>query len=51
MDELFALYEAGKIRPQISDHLPLTNAAEALRRIENREAQGKNVLTVDKRPS
>jgi NADPH2:quinone reductase len=51
MDELFALYEAGKIRPQISDHLPLTNAAEALRRIENREAKGKIVLTVDKRPS
>ena len=47
MDELFALYEAGKIRPQISEHMPLKDAAEALRQIENREAKGKIVLTLD----
>jgi NADPH2:quinone reductase len=47
MDELFALYEAGKIRPQISAVLPLEQAADALRLIESRRAKGKIVLTLD----
>ena len=47
MDELFALYEAGKIRPRISTVLPLEQAAEALRLIEERRATGKIVLTLD----
>ena len=46
MDELMALYEAGKIRPRISKAMPLEQAAEALRMIEGRQAQGKIVLTV-----
>jgi len=47
MDELFALYEAGQIRPQISQSMPLVDAAKALHLIENRTAKGKIVLTVD----
>lgn len=47
MRELIALYEAGKIRPRVSERLPLERAAEALERIETRAAKGKIVLTVD----
>jgi NADPH2:quinone reductase len=45
--ELIALYEAGKIRPRVSEVLPLAQAPEALQRIEARQAQGKIVLRVD----
>ena len=41
-----AFYEAGKIRPRISETLPIDQAANALRMIENREAKGKIVLAV-----
>ena len=44
--ELMAFYEAVKIRPRISETLPIDQAANALRMIENREAKGKIVLTV-----
>lgn len=44
--ELMALYEAGKIRPRISERLPLEEAAAALKRIESRAARGKIVLTL-----
>jgi NADPH2:quinone reductase len=47
MDELFALYQAGKIRPRISATFPLAQAARALDLIEARTAQGKIVLTLD----
>lgn len=47
MRDLIALYEAGKIRPRISEHFPLEEAATALRRIEDRAATGKIVLTID----
>ncbi len=47
MDELFALYEAGRIRPRISASFPLADAAKALTLIETRTAQGKIVLTLD----
>lgn len=47
MAELFALYSQGKIRPRISERFPMTEAAEALRRIENRTALGKIVLTTE----
>jgi len=47
MDELFAMYEAGQIRPRISASFPLDQAAEALRLIEDRKATGKIVLTVE----
>lgn len=46
MRELIALHAAGKIRPRISERLPLEAASEALHRIEAREATGKIVLTV-----
>jgi len=46
MRELMALYVAGRIRPRISELFALDNAADALRRIEAREAKGKIVLTV-----
>ncbi len=46
MEELMALYVAGRIKPRISELYALEDAADALRRIENREAKGKIVLTV-----
>ncbi len=42
--ELIRLYEAGQIRPRISERMPMEDAAGALRRIEAREAKGKIVL-------
>ena len=45
--ELFALYTDGKIRPRITAHYPLKDAAKALEDIENRRALGKIVLTTD----
>ena len=47
MEELFEFYAQGKIRPRISQSMPLVQAAEALRLIENRQATGKIVLTLD----
>lgn len=47
MAELIAFYQAGKVRPRISERLPLEQAAEALHRIESRAATGKIVLTLD----
>jgi NADPH:quinone reductase-like Zn-dependent oxidoreductase len=41
------LLEAGKIVPVIDRHYPLSDAAEALRYLEQRHAQGKIVLTVE----
>ncbi|MCP3972350.1 MAG: NADPH:quinone oxidoreductase family protein [Rhodobacteraceae bacterium] len=46
MRDLIALFEAGKVRPRISERMPLSEAPQALRRIEAREAKGKIVLTV-----
>lgn len=46
VQELFALYTQGKLRPRISARLPLADGAEALRMIENRSARGKIVLTL-----
>ncbi|MEL7488667.1 MAG: NADPH:quinone oxidoreductase family protein, partial [Pseudomonadota bacterium] len=45
--ELFQWYTEGKIKPRVTESFPLSEAAEALKRIENRAAQGKIVLTVD----
>ena len=44
--ELFALYEAGKIKPRVSAHFPLERGAEAIRHLADRKAQGKVVVTV-----
>jgi NADPH:quinone reductase-like Zn-dependent oxidoreductase len=40
------LLEAGKLVPVIDRRYPLSDAAEALRYLEERHAQGKIVLTV-----
>jgi len=45
--ELFELYAAGKIRPHISEHFPLSRAAEAITRLASRQALGKVVVTMD----
>lgn len=47
MQELFALYAKGQIKPRISARFALEDAAQALRLIEDRKAQGKIVLTMD----
>ena len=47
MAEIFALYEAGKIKPQITARYPLADAAKAISAIETRKAQGKMVITMD----
>jgi NADPH2:quinone reductase len=43
--QLEAWYSEGKLRPEISEVLPLSRAAEALTRISARQAKGKIVLT------
>ena len=45
--ELFALYEAGKIRPRISARYPLARGAEAIRELMDRKASGKIVIVMD----
>jgi NADPH2:quinone reductase len=47
VDELFRLYEAGKIRPRISASFPLARASEALTLLETRKAMGKIVLNIE----
>ena len=43
--ELFAFYEAGKIKPLVGGTLPLARWADALRQIQDRSARGRIVLT------
>ena len=43
-DELFSLFEAGKLRAPVDRSLPLSKFADALRRVERREVIGKIVL-------
>jgi NADPH2:quinone reductase len=47
-DELFGLFEAGKLRAPVDRSLPLAEFADALRSVEAREVIGKIVLTPDK---
>lgn len=42
--ELFALFDAGKLRPPVDARLPLAAFADALARVERREVIGKIVL-------
>ena len=42
--ELYALYGAGKLKPEITARYPLAHFAEALARFEARQVQGKIVL-------
>jgi len=44
-DQLFAWYEAGKLKPYVSKTYPLEQAAEALNALKQRKAVGKVVLT------
>ena len=44
-DQLFAWFEAGRLRPLVSRTLPLERAPDALRLLERREVVGKIVLT------
>ena len=46
--ELVGLYAAGKIRPHVSERFPLERGAEAIRRLADRGAQGKLVVTMDR---
>ena len=44
VQELFALYREGRIRPLVSAHYSLEQAAEALAALTTRRAQGKVVI-------
>jgi len=44
--ELFALYEAGEVKPHISERFPLEQSADAIRVLAERRAEGKVVVTV-----
>jgi len=43
--ELYGLYEAGKLKPHISERFPLDRFADALARFVERGVQGKMILT------
>ena len=45
--ELFAMYEAGEIKPVISEAYPLADAVTALRALAGRKTYGKVVLTME----
>lgn len=44
--ELFRLFEAGKIRPRVSETFPLDRGGEAIAHLADRKALGKVVVTV-----
>lgn len=44
VEELFALYAAGRIHPTVTERYPLERAAEAIARLGGREARGKIVV-------
>jgi NADPH2:quinone reductase len=46
LGELFSLYQAGKIRPHISNRYPLEKAADAILELSERRAKGKVVITL-----
>ncbi len=47
VDELFDLMKAGKIDPLVSETFPLARAGDAIAKVENREAVGKLVVTME----
>lgn len=47
MQELFAMYAEGKVKPRISASFPVEQAAEALNMMQDRKVLGKVVLTVE----
>ena len=46
MAELFALVDAGRLKPVISGSFPLARGGEAIRQLADRKAIGKVVVTV-----
>ena len=47
-DEIFALYEAGKIKPPVVQPVPLEDFKEAFSALAERHAKGRLVLTMDR---
>lgn len=47
VEELFDLMKAGKIDPLVSETFPLERAGDAIAKLENREAVGKLVVTIN----
>jgi NADPH:quinone reductase-like Zn-dependent oxidoreductase len=47
MDFLAELFEAGKVVPVIDKHVPLSEVAEAIRYLEDGQALGKVVITME----
>ncbi len=45
--ELFGLYAAGKIKPEVSARFPLAKSADAITHLASRKALGKVVVTID----
>jgi NADPH:quinone reductase len=50
VEELFAWYRAGKLRPCISHRLPLEKSVEALHLLTDRKAHGKVVIELEPAP-
>jgi NADPH2:quinone reductase len=46
VEELFELYKKGQIKPFVSEHFPLDQAADAIRHLTSRKAMGKVVVTM-----
>ena len=47
LHELVAMWTEGKLRPHVSSTYPLERAAEAIREIADRRAEGKVVVVMD----
>jgi NADPH2:quinone reductase len=45
--ELLKMYEAGKIKPFVSERFPLARAADAISHLASRKAMGKVVVTIE----
>ena len=45
--ELFDLYDAGKIKPYVSERFTLAEASKAISHLASRKAMGKVVVTMD----
>ncbi len=48
LDQLVAWWQAGELRPHVSSTYPLERAAEAIRELADRRAEGKVVVTVER---
>lgn len=44
--EMFRMYQAGQIKPHISNRYPLERAADAIKELSERRAKGKVVITI-----